>query len=55
MTLENLFDEAKTRLLPHRWHEIEIAFYGPLNDPVSVAVECTRCYEVLIDFTKESQ
>ena len=33
----------------HYGHKVEIAFYGPIEDPVNIAIECMRCGEVLTD------
>lgn len=33
----------------HYGHRVEIAFYGPVADPVNIALECMRCGEVLTD------
>lgn len=49
-------------LLAHRGHKVEVVTYGPKHGSVevvtdnsdaavwNVAVECTNCWEVLIDF-----
>ena len=40
----------KQELLEHCGHEIEIAYYGTYDDPVSVTIECLTCGTVLVDF-----
>lgn len=37
-------------LLAHLGHYIEVAYYGTREDPANVALECTTCYVVLMDF-----
>jgi hypothetical protein len=37
-------------LLSHRGHEVEVAVYGPADDPLNAAIECLDCGEVLLDF-----
>lgn len=39
-------------LLLHVGHNIEVVTYG--DPPENVSIECTDCYEVLIDFSKHS-
>jgi hypothetical protein len=39
----------------HVGHKIECVTYGDPNDPENVAVECTTCNEVLMDFDKPEQ
>ena len=39
------WDKVRT----HYGHKIEIAFYGPIEEPVNIAIECMRCHEVLTD------
>ena len=40
---------TQKEFLEHHEHNIEIAYYGDKNNPVSVTIECTDCNEVLID------
>ena len=42
-------------LKAHIGHEIDLVYYGPRNDPVSVAIECNDCSEVLLDFDKPEE
>ena len=42
-------------LIRHHGHNIEIATYGPKDEPLNVAVECTDCNEVLMDFDRYSE
>jgi len=37
-------------LLAHAGHETTIATYGSPDDPANIAIECTTCSEVLVDF-----
>lgn len=37
------------KALNHVGHMIEVASYGPDNDPVNIAVECMDCGEVIVD------
>lgn len=37
------------KIRAHWGHKIEIAIYGPADDPVNAAVECLDCYEVVVD------
>lgn len=41
----SLFEKIRA----HRGHRIEVAVYGPLDDPVNAAVECMTCSEVIVD------
>jgi len=34
----------------HVGHTIECVYYGDPDNPISVAIECTTCSEVLLDF-----
>jgi len=39
----------------HLGHNLEVAIYGNgVDNPTSTAIECTDCYEVLVDFDKEA-
>lgn len=37
-------------LNPHYGHEVVVSRYGPVDDPVNVAIECETCNTVLLDF-----
>lgn len=39
----------------HIGHKIECVAYGDPNDPENIAVECTDCNEVLMDFDRPDQ
>jgi hypothetical protein len=39
-------------LMEHVGHAVEVVPYGPYHDEVNVAIECTDCGEVLVDFDK---
>ncbi len=51
MIFEDMFAQAKRELVPHVGHKIEVAYYGTEKFPIDIAIECTDCNEVLIDFT----
>jgi hypothetical protein len=38
----------------HFGHHIDIAWYGPVDDPISVTIECLDCSAVLVEFSTES-
>ena len=42
-------------LKAHVGHKIVCLSYGNKNDPVSVAIECRDCGEVLFDYNKEGK
>lgn len=42
-------------LMEHMAHEVEIAWYGPANDPVNMALECLTCHVVILDANKPEQ
>jgi len=44
-----------TDLIRHCGHKIEIVTYGSKNNPINVAIECTECNEVLMDFDRYSE
>lgn len=39
-----------SELLEHVGHEIEVATYGPSENVFNVAIECSTCGEVLMDY-----
>lgn len=51
MIFEGMFAQAKEELIPHVGHHIEVIHYGTEKFPIDIAIECTDCNEVLIDFT----
>lgn len=42
-------------LMRHYGHKIEVAYYGSDDEPLNVAIECTECHEVLLDFDRYSE
>jgi hypothetical protein len=42
-------ERADNKVIPHLKHigQLEVAYYGPINDISSVTVECTACGEVV--------
>jgi len=42
-------------LIRHCGHKVEVVTYGSKDDPINVAIECTDCNEVLMDFDRYSE
>jgi len=39
-------------LMEHIGHRVEVVAYGDPADPENVAIECTDCSEVLLDYNR---
>ena len=42
-------------LMAHAGHRLEIAWYGPKEDPESATIECLTCHEVVAGFEKAEE
>jgi len=46
--------QTLTELDTHFGHDVEVTRYvNEANEVVNVAIECTECYEVLVDYDRE--